>query len=81
MESVTQAICDLALRFGEGVEGQKAIMVARAHPHTWLHVRAEPALWGGPTGGWRGRAGCSVVRRARAHTHTHTDAARAMARG
>lgn len=26
MESCTQAICDLALRFGEGAEGEESIM-------------------------------------------------------
>jgi 20S proteasome subunit alpha 5 len=27
VESVTQAVCDLALRFGEGVHGDEAMMV------------------------------------------------------
>lgn len=27
VESVTQAVCDLALRFGEGAEGESAVMV------------------------------------------------------
>ena len=28
VESVTQAVCDLALRFGEGVHGDEAMMVS-----------------------------------------------------
>ena len=27
VESITQAICDLALRFGEGAQGEESIMV------------------------------------------------------
>ncbi len=27
VESITQSVCDLALRFGEGVDGEDAIMV------------------------------------------------------
>lgn len=27
VESVTQSVCDLALRFGEGAEGEESIMV------------------------------------------------------
>jgi hypothetical protein len=29
VESVTQSVCDLALRFGEGAEGEESIMVSQ----------------------------------------------------
>jgi 20S proteasome subunit alpha 5 len=28
VESITQSVCDLALRFGEGADGKEAIMVS-----------------------------------------------------
>lgn len=33
VESVTQAVCDLALRFGEGVHGDEAMMVGLTSSH------------------------------------------------
>lgn len=36
MESVTQAVCDLALQFGEGDEGEKAVMVNNNAIHIYI---------------------------------------------
>jgi hypothetical protein len=37
VESITQAVCDLALRFGEGADGQEAIMVNFIFYCIYLH--------------------------------------------
>lgn len=34
VSSVTQAVCDLALRFGESIAGEEAMMVSQASPFT-----------------------------------------------
>ena len=52
VESVTQAVCDLALRFGESVHDEDAMMVTQT---SFMHVEtdadglyqciAEPTIW------------------------------------
>lgn len=41
VESVTQAVCDLALRFGEGVHGDEAMMVCVPQTHGIYPSRAD----------------------------------------
>jgi hypothetical protein len=46
VESVTQAVCDLALRFGESVEDEDALMVRHTQHLAYLHLHSlEPSLW------------------------------------
>ena len=52
VESVTQAVCDLALRFGESVHDEDAMMVIQASlvnveidADRVYHCTAEPTIW------------------------------------
>jgi hypothetical protein len=50
VESVTQSVCDLALRFGEGAEGEESIMVREknkkmANKNEKLIIHLESSFW------------------------------------